>query len=79
MLTPSQHISEQACKRLLKRKFEAWYSEEITKQIHVDSVELEPIKLCLASLKELGAKWLVEMAKDISDNPQFIVNRFRCT
>ena len=69
-------------KDFLKRKFEAWYSEEITKQIHgkdIDSVELEPIKLCLASLKELGAKWLVEMAKDISDNPQFIVNRFRCT
>ena len=35
------------------------------------------VKLCLAELKVLGAKWLVEMAEYISDNPQFIVNGFR--
>ena len=27
-------------------------------------------------MKELGAKWLVEMVEYISDNPQFIVNGF---
>ena len=27
-------------------------------------------------LKEIGAKWLVEMAEYLSDNPQFIVNGF---
>ena len=27
-------------------------------------------------LKELGAKWLVEMADYVADNPQFIVNGF---
>ena len=27
-------------------------------------------------LKELGAKWLVEMANFVADNPQFIVNGF---
>ena len=42
-----------------KRKFEAWYTEEIIKQVHgrdLDSMELLPIKLCLTSLKEIGAK-----------------------
>ena len=28
----------------------------------------------MEQLKVLGAKWLVEMAEYISDNPQFIVN-----
>ena len=29
-------------------------------------------------MKELSAKWLVEMADYIADNPQFVVNGFRC-
>ena len=41
-------------------------------------MELQPINLRLAALKELGAKWLVEMGEYISSNPQFIVNSFRC-
>ena len=41
-------------------------------------MELQPINLHLATLKELGAKWLVEMAEHISSTPQFIVNGFRC-
>ena len=67
-------------KDFLKRKFEAWYSDEVTKQLQgkdVESVELEPINLCFPAVKELSAKWLVEMADYISDNPQFIVNGFR--
>ena len=40
-------------------------------------MELQPVNLRLAALKELGAKWLVEMADYISNNPQFIVNGFR--
>ena len=27
-------------------------------------------------MRNIGAKWLVEVAKYISDNPQFIVNGF---
>ena len=41
-------------------------------------MQLQPVKLCLASLKELGAKWSFEMAEHISSNPQFLVNGFRC-
>ena len=38
--------------------------------------ELEPINMGMPILKEIGAKWLVEMAEYLSDNPQFIVNGF---
>ena len=30
----------------------------------------------MSILKELGAKWLVEMAEYVAENPQFIVNGF---
>ena len=48
------------------------YTEEIVKNLYggdLDSMELQPIKLYLTSLKELGAKWPVEIAKHISNNP----------
>ena len=80
LLQPMDISVNKPAKDFLKRKFEAWYSDEVIKQFcgkDIDSVELQPIKLCLAELKVLGAKWLVEMAEYISDNPQFIVNGFR--
>ena len=40
----------------------------------MDNVELQEINLGLPVLKEVGAKWLVNMAEYIADNPQFIVN-----
>ena len=69
-------------KDFLKRRFEEWYSKEVTKQLKgisdVESVELEPINLCFAAMKELSANWLVEMTDYIADNPQFVVNGFKC-
>lgn len=41
-----------------------------------ENVNLQPIDLSLPALKEVGAKWLVEMAEYISSNPQMIVNGF---
>ena len=41
-----------------------------------DVGELAPISLGMPILKELGAKWLVEMSEHISNNPQFIVRGF---
>ena len=38
--------------------------------------ELQPIRLDLGVLKELMAKWLVEMAEYFADNPLIIVNGF---
>ena len=46
-------------------------------KVSESSIEkLKPIDLGFPILKELGAKWLVEIATYISRNPQFIVNGF---
>ena len=37
---------------------------------------MQEINLGLPVLKEVGAKWLVNMAEYIAENPQFIVNGF---
>ena len=66
-------------KDFLKRKFEDWYSGEIMKQLEgsdVESAELQPISLGMPMLKELGAKWMVEMATYFGEIPQIVVNGF---
>ena len=42
----------------------------------MEDVELEPVDLSLPVLRELGAKWLVDMAAYIANNPDFIVKGF---
>ena len=67
-------------KHFLQQKFQEWYSEQILQQLDdassMEDVELEPIDLSLPDMRELGASWLVDMAKYISNNPDFIVNGF---
>lgn len=66
-------------KDFLKRRFEDWYSGEIMKQLEgrdIESAQLQPINLGMPVLKELGAKWMVEMAAYFGENPQIIVNGF---
>ena len=41
-----------------------------------EAAELQPIQLGMQVIKEVGAKWLVELADFISNNPQFLVNGF---
>ena len=63
----------------LKRCFEHWYSEQLAKQFEgrdIESTDLQPINLGLPLMKELGAKWMVEMADYFTQNPQIIVNGF---
>ena len=42
----------------------------------IESAELQPINLGVPVLKELGAKWMVEMAEYFGENPQIVVNGF---
>ena len=63
----------------MKRKFEEWYSGEIKKQLEgrdIESAKLQSINLGMPVLKELGAKWMVEMAEYFGGNPQIVVNGF---
>ena len=66
----------------MKRQFKEWYAEEVTKQLQgkdfreLEEAELLPIDLSMPVMKEVGAKWLVEMADYLSDTPQLVVNGF---
>ena len=77
LLQPMDIAVNKPAKDFMKRKFQDWYSQQVTEQLQGKDnkeVELHQIDLGLPILKELGAKWLVEMFQYISDNPQFIVN-----
>jgi hypothetical protein len=80
VLQPMDISVNKPAKDYLKRKFEEWYSDKVTEQLvdkdDIESVEIEPIDLRLAAVRERSAKWLVGMANYISDNPHIIVNGF---
>ena len=76
-----QPMDIEQAKDFLKRRFEQWYSDEVTKQLEgvedIESVEVQPVDMCSAAMKVLTAKWLVEMGEYLSENPQIVVNGFR--
>ena len=78
-LQPMDISVNKPAKSFLKKQFEMWYSDQVTQQMEgqdIETVAVEPVDLSMGTMKELGAKWLVDMANYISDNPQFIVNSF---
>jgi hypothetical protein len=78
-LQPMDLSVNKPAKDFLKRCFEDWYAEQVTTQLDgtdTESTDLEPVSLSLPVLKELGAKWLVQMGEYFADNPQIIVNGF---
>ena len=79
LLQPLDISINKPAKEFLKRKFEQWYSERVLEQVEgqdIDNVEIEPINLSFPVMKELGARWMVETAEYISENPQFMINGF---
>ena len=82
LLQPMEIAVNKPAKDFLCGEFEQWYSEHVMKQLEgqditdIETAEIKPIELGLPALKEIGAKWLVDMASYISRNPQFIVNGF---
>ena len=81
LLQPMDIAVNKPAKEFLKRRFEQWYSDEVTKQLEgvedIESVEVQPVDMCSAAMKVLTAKWLVEMGEYLSENPQIVVNGFR--
>ena len=69
-------------KNFLRRKLEGWYADQVTEQLNnagasdIDSIELQPVDLSMALIKELSEQWLVEMHGYIASHPKFIGNRF---
>lgn len=78
LLQPLDISVNKPAKQFLKNKFEDWYADQILHQLQGKDTDiiLNPVDLSLPALKELGAKWLTEMAHYISNNPQFITNGF---
>ena len=81
LLQPMDIAVNKPAKDFLKRKFEHWYSEEVTKQLEgvkdIEAVEIQPIDMTSAGMKVLTAKWLVEMGEYLLENPQVVVSGFR--
>ena len=81
LLQPMDVAVNKPAKDFLKRQFEHWYSDEVMSQLQgvsdVESAKIQPVNLCMAVVKELSARWLVEMAEYIANNPQFVVNGFQ--
>ena len=78
-LQPMDLSVNKPAKDFLKRRFEDWYAGEVMRQLdgkEDEAAEIQPVNLGLPMLKELGAKWLVQMAEYFADNPQIIVNGF---
>ena len=78
-LQPMDLSVNKPAKDFLKRCFEEWYSGEVMKQLDGKEdagTEIQPTSLGLPMLKELGAKWLVQMAEYFADNPQIVINGF---
>lgn len=78
-LQPMDLTVNKRAKAFLKGRFEEWYSQQLMKQLKgkdMESVELQPVSLDLQILKELIAKWMVEMANHFAQNPLIIVKGF---
>ena len=78
-LQPIDLTVNKPAKDFLERCFGDWYAEQIQTQLEdndIESTALQTINLGLPMMKELGAKWMVEMAQYFADNPQIIVNGF---
>ena len=81
-LQPLDIAVNKPAKEYIKKQLETCYSEQVIKQLEghdineLETIQLQPIDLHLTALKEIGAKWLVDMAMYIGNNPQFIANRF---
>ena len=78
-LQPMDISVNKPAKEYIKRQFDQWYSEQVLAQLRrkdIEALQLKPISLDFPTLKEVGAKWLVDMATYICSNPQLIVNGF---
>ena len=64
-------------KQFLKRKFENWYTEQVTKEIekgvNVLSVNIETK---LSIVKPLHARWLISFYDHMQNNRQMIIKAF---
>ena len=81
LLQPMEVSVNKLAEDFLKQQFIQWYSEQVMRQLEgraddLDVAELQPMEMGMPIMKEISAKWLVDMAEYIRDNHQIIVNGF---
>ena len=82
LLQPMNIFVNKPAKDYLRAHFDEWYSQEVMKQLDgrdledLEDIAIQPIDLSMPVMKEVSAKWLVDVVERISDNPQLIVSRF---
>ena len=81
LLQPMNISVNKPSKDFLKRQFNQWYTDQVMKQLEgrdndLEAAAIQPIEMGMPLMKKISAKWLVDMAEYLSDNPQIIVNGF---
>ena len=66
----------------LRKQLNEWYAEQVAKQLgeshsSTDPPQPQPVNLSSATMKFVGAKWLVKMYEYIRSNPSIAVNGFQ--
>ena len=76
-LQPMDISVNKPAKDFIRQKFDGWYAEQVMSQLNEDdNAPVKPVDFTLPIMRELSAKWIVEMASYISDHPSIIVNGF---
>lgn len=81
-LQPMDLSVNKAAKDFLRDRFQKWYAEQILEQLageesdDIEAAELQPIPLTISVLKEVEAKWLVELFEYFEQNPQISIHGF---
>ena len=65
-----------AAKEFLRRKFQAWYAQNVCAQLE-EKMSKKPIDLRLSTVKPLGAKWMSELFDYMKAKPEIIRNGFK--
>ncbi len=61
----------------LKSKFQAWYAEEVQKQLKAGPVEEVKVDVRLSNIKGRSANWMIASWQSIECRPELAINGFR--
>ena len=64
-----------AAKDFLRRQFQSWYADQISKQLKTEPAEYErnPVNLKLNVVKPLSAQWMIKMFDYLKARPDIVL------
>ena len=77
-LQPLDISVNKTAKEFLRRQFQDWYAAKISDQMlkHGECLSVQPVDLCLAVVKPLGARWMMKFFDYMQQNPSILKNGF---